>query len=364
MQIHLSKPGGHREGPFTVDEINRDLAAKKYSDSDYWAWYEGLGSWIPLHSVPGVKAPSAMANGPSGVFAQSQQPYGSTESQSESVAQEQETALAVMPEEELQRSPGATETEGSEPAEERSFERSFSPATDEQALFVPQDEFVSREEGRYSEEATTEARDTQSAGGDLPLRISEPASAEAEKQSTVAEAKPSEAKANEGNTAGESLASEQTEAGPSEPAEQEEMGAAKAEMAAAPRESKVHSGLPAEALEHVFVFTTGEGPSVRQSGVVAMMMLEMIGENPDDLRQRVPRDVFGKCNVGERIREEGKVPGSAWRAMAALRPELVERAKAGEYRTCVRTFATEADDVVAIFLFYNKAQLTRTASAK
>ena len=79
---------------------------------------------------------------------------------------------------------------------------------------------------------------------------------------------------------------------------------------------------------------------------------------PPDLRQRIPRDVFGKCNVGERIRKESKVPGSAWRAMAALRPELIERAKAGEYRTCVRTFATESEDVVAIFLFYNKAKIS------
>src|SRR5438309_11270382 len=62
MQIHLSKPGGQREGPFTVDEINRDLAARRYVDNDYWAWYEGLNSWVPLHSVPGVRAPSSSAN--------------------------------------------------------------------------------------------------------------------------------------------------------------------------------------------------------------------------------------------------------------------------------------------------------------
>ena len=41
-----------------------------------------------------------------------------------------------------------------------------------------------------------------------------------------------------------------------------------------------------------------------------MMMLEMVGEDPDSLRQRVPRDVFGQCNLGERIRQEGKVPGA------------------------------------------------------
>lgn len=54
MNIHLSRPGGQREGPFSLEQINRDLAAKKYSETDYWAWYEGLGEWVPLHSVPGV----------------------------------------------------------------------------------------------------------------------------------------------------------------------------------------------------------------------------------------------------------------------------------------------------------------------
>ena len=54
MNIHLSKPGGQREGPFTVEQINHALAARKYQDTDYWAWHEGLTEWVPLHSVPGV----------------------------------------------------------------------------------------------------------------------------------------------------------------------------------------------------------------------------------------------------------------------------------------------------------------------
>jgi hypothetical protein len=54
MKIHLSRPGGQREGPFTIEQINADLAAKKYHDTDYWAWHEGLTNWVPLHSVPGI----------------------------------------------------------------------------------------------------------------------------------------------------------------------------------------------------------------------------------------------------------------------------------------------------------------------
>ena len=54
MNIHLSRPGGQREGPFTLEEINRDLAANKFRETDYWAWYEGLTEWVPLHQVPGI----------------------------------------------------------------------------------------------------------------------------------------------------------------------------------------------------------------------------------------------------------------------------------------------------------------------
>jgi hypothetical protein len=233
MQIHLSKPGGQREGPFTVDQINRDLAARKYNDSDYWAWYDGLGAWIPLHSVPGVK-----------------------------------TGVG-----------GATE-------------------------------FVPKQEEQYS--ITTEVHQS-------PDKPAEP----------------------------ESEPAAQAE----EPVEEEQPAA---EMAEQGTPSKVSSGMPVEALEHIFVFTSGDGPSLRESAVTSVMLLEIIGENPDAIRDRVPRDVFGKCNIGERIRTEGTVPASAWRAMSSLQPELVQKAKEAAYRTCVRTFKTETGDVVAVFLFYNK----------
>src|SRR5262245_50958661 len=61
MQIYLSKPAGQREGPFTVEQINQHLAAKKYKDTDYWAWYDGLSEWVPLHAVPGVYGPGRPA---------------------------------------------------------------------------------------------------------------------------------------------------------------------------------------------------------------------------------------------------------------------------------------------------------------
>ncbi len=54
MQIYLAKPGGPKEGPYSLEKINADLAARKYKDDDYWAWHEGLTAWVPLYSVGGV----------------------------------------------------------------------------------------------------------------------------------------------------------------------------------------------------------------------------------------------------------------------------------------------------------------------
>src|SRR5215471_18453917 len=55
MQVHLAKPGGQREGPFTVEQINAGLAERRFRGTDYWAWTEGMQSWVPLHEIPGIK---------------------------------------------------------------------------------------------------------------------------------------------------------------------------------------------------------------------------------------------------------------------------------------------------------------------
>src|SRR5689334_14402787 len=54
MLIYLAKPGGKREGPFTLEQINRDLASRKYSYNDFWAWFPGMPEWAPLHALPGI----------------------------------------------------------------------------------------------------------------------------------------------------------------------------------------------------------------------------------------------------------------------------------------------------------------------
>src|SRR6266436_4160055 len=162
MQIHLSKPNGQREGPFTLEQINRDLASKKYSDTDYWAWYEGLDAWVPLHTVPGI---SVLGEHPPESFAVS--------------------------------------------------------------------------------EAGPAVEQTSSAG-----RAASPASTET-----------SEA-------------------------------------------AQVFSGMPSEALEQIFVFTSGEGPAVMKSAVTTVMLQTVTGADLAAMREKVPRDVFGRCDIGERLRRE------------------------------------------------------------
>jgi hypothetical protein len=52
MQIHIARDG-QPVGPFSLEEINRQLAAGTLSLSDQ-AWYEGMAGWAPLSTVPGV----------------------------------------------------------------------------------------------------------------------------------------------------------------------------------------------------------------------------------------------------------------------------------------------------------------------
>jgi hypothetical protein len=52
MQIHIARDG-QPMGPFSLEEVNRQLAAGTLSLSDQ-AWYEGAAGWAPLSKVPGV----------------------------------------------------------------------------------------------------------------------------------------------------------------------------------------------------------------------------------------------------------------------------------------------------------------------
>jgi len=52
MQIHIARDG-KQLGPFSLEEINRQVAAGTLSLTDN-AWYEGAAGWAPLSTVPGV----------------------------------------------------------------------------------------------------------------------------------------------------------------------------------------------------------------------------------------------------------------------------------------------------------------------
>jgi hypothetical protein len=222
MQIHLSKPGGQREGPYTLEQINRDLAAQKYLDTDYWAWQEGMAEWVPLYALPGVAIKGADA-----------------------------------------------------------------PA--EVATPAP-------------EEVTTPVNPPV-LSADAPAAAPEP------------------------------------------------------EKGLGPVAPQVAAEMPFPALEHIFLFTTGEGPAAWDSPAAGRMLEETVGEGLSVIRQTTPRDVVAKCDIAELLRDDGSISDAVWRAMAAYRPTLIQQARDREYHICVRTFRIEGDSVVALVLFYNKEKL-------
>jgi hypothetical protein len=62
MQIHVARDG-KQVGIFSLEEINRQLAAGTLSLSDQ-AWYEGAAGWAALSTVPGVSAAAATRPSP------------------------------------------------------------------------------------------------------------------------------------------------------------------------------------------------------------------------------------------------------------------------------------------------------------
>ena len=57
MQIHIARDG-KQLGPFSLEEVNQQLAAGTLNLSDN-AWYEGASGWAPLSTVPGVTTAAA-----------------------------------------------------------------------------------------------------------------------------------------------------------------------------------------------------------------------------------------------------------------------------------------------------------------
>jgi hypothetical protein len=54
MQIFVHRDN-QQLGPYTLDQVNCDLAAGRLNGSDL-AWHDGIPNWIPLSQIPGVAA--------------------------------------------------------------------------------------------------------------------------------------------------------------------------------------------------------------------------------------------------------------------------------------------------------------------
>ena len=301
QKIYLAKPGGQKEGPYTLEQINRDLAANKYSDADFWAWHEGLPAWMPLHSVPGVapNTPRAAAPEPkpeSSAFKVGPGPV-SPKVEAEATPPKMKPA-PVAPTPEPKPAPPRAEAPGGPTAKSVVEQPKAQPA-------------VSPLAGAKVETAKPAA----AAAAPVPV----PARAEV---TTASPAKPERRPA-------------AAAAGPS-----------------------MSSGKPLSALEQIFVFTTGEGPSAFTSEITTAMLVEAAGEKLETIRSRVPVDVMGgaDANVLEAIRA-GTLPDSVWRALFKIKPAVAQQAQEGLFHLCIRTFPVESKALVALLLLYNKQKL-------
>src|SRR5438477_10797247 len=61
MEIYLSRGGGERIGPYSLEEINRPLAARTITPYDL-GWSERSPGWKPLLSLPGVIMPGGASS--------------------------------------------------------------------------------------------------------------------------------------------------------------------------------------------------------------------------------------------------------------------------------------------------------------
>jgi len=324
MNIHLSKPGGQREGPFTLEQINQDLAAQKYHDSDYWAWYEGLNEWVPLHQVPGVIRSAA---------SEPQEIPGleptNKRGDTEVILPPSEQASAEEPEEVTAQDEAPPQEETASPDDSVTDEESGS-----QRETVRQDETASQEETPISGEEAV-PQEVSSFQEETAL---EPGAAQHEEPTFEEEQVPQEEAVPEESSA-------QTE----EPAQPLKVPPSLA--------NQLFSGMPFEALEQVILLSSADAQNASRSAITTGMLEAAIGTELDVIREKVPRDAMGGCVFLEKLREGGRIPDAALRAAAKLKSDLVRQAREGLYRICVRTFPIESGEMVALFLFYNKQKL-------
>ena len=111
--------------------------------------------------------------------------------------------------------------------------------------------------------------------------------------------------------------------------------------------------MPFGALEHLFVFKTGDRSVLWESPTLAGKLKQIVGEELSVIRQKTPRDVIFNCELSHLFRRDGSISDAVWRAMSVRSPEVVNKARAKLSRTCVHSFQVEDDSVIAVVLFYD-----------
>jgi GYF domain 2 len=345
MQIYLAKPGGNRVGPFTLDQIKQDLAARKYRDTDFWAWHEGMTEWMPLYALPEM----------------SKTPAPATPSAPVTPAAPVKPAVTEAP---AARTVDAGPTPQAKAAEPAAPSKPSAPA-----------EQSERPEPTGPVEPATAAAGKAPAGGArpavkiAPARPSPLAAPAQQKVAPAAEGGPA-APAKPASTAAPSpgtpasapppvTAQPAAEAKPVAPAEAVRQTAEEVEPGAAqpPGEPRVSSGLPFSALEQIFIFTTGEGRLVFESKATVETLQDTINETLGTIRERISVDVIGRADFGGQVIREEAIPDKAWRAMFTIKPELTQQARDGSYQICVRSFSADNKDTITLVLLYDKSKL-------
>ena len=338
QKIYIAKPGGQKEGPFSLEQINQDLATKRIRDAEFWAWHDGLPAWIPLYAIPGVSAKAKDAAAREAKI-QTVTPKAAPETltpQAKPVPRVSMVEVAMLP---------ASKSETHMPKAEATTATAVIPEAETPKVKVA----PSREESKAEPasapgtEAEPETPKVQVAAG--PRAKPEPEEPKSEAAGpAVAEVAAATPKAEPRAAVKSEKAAPQTGSEPELP-----------ELFATPSMS---SGKPFTALEQIFIFTTGEGPSAFKSAITSAMVSEAVGETLENIRAKIPVDVMGGANASvlEAFRA-GSIPGSVWRALFKIKPAVAQQAQDGVYHLCVRTFPMESKELVALFLLYNKQKL-------
>lgn len=365
MQIHLAKPGGQKEGPFSLEQVQQNVADGVFRDADYWAWHEGLTEWIPLYRLlRSLASPPAAAPASATPDSDSAAATADREAASFQLARTRVSAPNAA---------GATVLAHGEPSvahQAASAQLSDAGLSHASAVTIS-------DPGDQTFAAIFSRASSVVADPDLAAVISNPDSSHSDpKPSFVAEsdvvtalvqavAEPEAATLASGRAAGFQSVSQNGAARKPDAVPVADQPAASAVDQASrltpepalPGERGAPSGMPCSALERIVIFSTGERQSLWSSATAVQTMRDTIGEDPDFIRQTIPRDLIFNCDAASLLGFDGVLSDSVWKAIAARHPELVEKQRQGASQVCVRSFRLEFGAIVVLVLFYDNARL-------